>query len=66
LCFLVAFSSISMAASEKTVKKDNKVVQEKQTSVKGEAVNRGGEKNAKNKKISQINLARRNTVPPEA
>jgi hypothetical protein len=42
-----------MAASEKTVKKENKVVQEKQTSVKGEAVNRSGEENAKKKTVNK-------------
>jgi uncharacterized protein YxeA len=53
LCCLVAFSSISLAASEKSVKKDNKVVQEKQPSDKGQAVNRSGEENAKKKTVNK-------------
>jgi uncharacterized protein YxeA len=53
LCCLVTFSSVSMADSKKTVKKENKVVQEKQTSVKGEVANRSGEENARKKTVNK-------------
>jgi hypothetical protein len=53
LCCLVAFSSVSMAESEKTVKKDNKGVQEKQTSVKSEVANRSEAENARKKTIKK-------------
>jgi len=53
LCCLVAFSSVYLAASEKTVKKENKVVQEKQTSAKADVANRAEDENAKKKTVNK-------------